>query len=379
MKRILALMLAVMFSIACFSGCGHAPTEEELQAQKLAEMEAEEASTGRKRMTSVNLEDCEIVLREFVEGIQADDTEKVAGAVGSPNVFGESDLYGWALANGYEGLQKTPLEDIQVRTEKNGAIAKLFVYIGVTEDEMAVEYSSVYEGGRWILVPPQGVAAEFTFTAPTKHVSCGETDLTQYAKSAGENSYTWTFVIPRMIELENPSDFLIKSNLGEFSGKMFNTIRDGYMLLVDLTDEQKTEFEGYATAAFQNVFELLQSGASTTEVSQLLLAEETLRACFPTGDAAKEEYAEKLKTVTGVSMNADDAKDGYPAEYTYRLAGEDGIIMDTKLLITTSVGECRKKATVTMQNYGGVWKIVKVVCTDNSNPFVDFEAYDPAW
>jgi hypothetical protein len=180
LKRILALMLAVMFSIACFSGCGHAPTEEELQAQKLAEMEAEEASTGRKRMTSVNLEDCEIVLREFVEGIQADDTEKVAGAVGSPNVFGESDLYGWALANGYEGLQKTPLEDIQVRTEKNGAIAKLFVYIGVTEDEMAVEYSSVYEGGRWILVPPQGVAAEFTFTAPTKYVSCGETDLTQY-------------------------------------------------------------------------------------------------------------------------------------------------------------------------------------------------------
>lgn len=56
MKRILALMLAVMFSIACFSGCGHAPTEEELQAQKLAEMEAEEASTGRKRMTSVNLD-----------------------------------------------------------------------------------------------------------------------------------------------------------------------------------------------------------------------------------------------------------------------------------------------------------------------------------
>ena len=50
MKRILALMLAVMFSIACFSGCGHAPTEEELQAQKLAEMEAEEASTGRKRI-----------------------------------------------------------------------------------------------------------------------------------------------------------------------------------------------------------------------------------------------------------------------------------------------------------------------------------------
>ena len=87
MKRILALMMAVMCSMACFSGCGHAPTEEE-------------------------------------------------------------------LANGYEGLQKTPLEDIQVRTEKNGAIAKLFVYIGVTEDEMAVEYSSVYEGGRWILVPP---------------------------------------------------------------------------------------------------------------------------------------------------------------------------------------------------------------------------------
>lgn len=378
MKKVIALFLAALLMLSGLSGCGYEPTEEELLAQKLEAMASEEASTGMKRLTSVNLEDCEVVLQQFVEGLQQEDAEKVAASVGSPNVFEEGDLYGWILTNGFEALKNTAMDDIKIKTTKNGATAQLMVYINTSDDEAAIPYVSSYEDGHWLLEPPSGVVTDFTFTAPTKQAFCRDVALSEYATSADVNGYSWTFVVPHMIEVENSSAFTIKSNLGEFAAKMY-LIRDTHTLVACLTEEQKGQFEEIATQAFQGVFDMLKNGAQTAEVANLLLAENTLLACFPSGEERIAEYNKELETVTSVTMMQDDAQNGYPAEYTYRLSGEDGITMDVKLRISTTLGDSRKKASITMQNFDGSWKIVSVSCKDNSNPFVDFETYNPAW
>ena len=78
-------------------------------------------------------------------------------------------------------------------------------------------------------------------------------------------------------------------------------------------------------------------------------------------------------------MSEDDVQTGWPAAFTYRLAGEDAVIMNVKLCIGTSLGDSRKKATITMQNFDGVWKIVNITTKSGENPFVDFSTYNPAW
>lgn len=218
----------------------------------------------------------------------------------------------------------------------------------------------------------------FTFTAPTKHVSVKGMSLEQYVKSAGDNSYSWTFVIPHMAMLTDSTTYEVTSNLGTFEAKMY-TVRDENMLLANMTDEQKKEFEGYATTAFNNIFSMLKAGASVTEVSGTLLSENLLMACFPSGEDKLNAYKESLATVGDVSMFADDVQNGYPEAYTYRLSGEDAVTMNVKLRTSTSTGDSRKKATIIMQNFDGVWKIINVTTKDNSNPFIHFETYNPAW
>ncbi len=377
-EKKIAAMLALVLAAMALTGCGVGMTDEEKaakeEANRLAAMEKEEAATGVRRLNSVNLEDCEIVLRDFVAGLQEDDPQKVANAIGAPNVFADS-LYGWILKNGYESLKDTPLEDIKVATERTGAEAVLNVMIATDDPEAGIEYRAVYEGGKWVLKPPSGVEVNFEFIAPTKHISCHGKSLAKYAVSTTMDG-SWLFVIPYMPAVEESAAYSIESNLGTFEGKLFR-LQKKNILLACFDEEQKDEFAGYATAAFNNIFGMLKAGADKNEVAAVLLSESTINGCFPS--TGLEDLKEKWQTVTRVAMKEDDIQNGYPNEYTYRLAGEDSIILNVKLQISTSVGDSRKRAAITMQNIGGVWKVVDVTTKDNVNPFTSFEAYNPAW
>ena len=54
-------------------------------------------------------------------------------------------------------------------------------------------------------------------------------------------------------------------------------------------------------------------------------------------------------SVTNVSVTPDDTLEGYPDAYTYRLDGNDGIVMDVKIKVSTTNGDARVKATINMR------------------------------
>lgn len=382
MRKKIFAVTAMALALSCaMAGCGNSMTEEEkaalAESQALAAAASEERETGLKRLTSVNLMDAEVSLYNFVSGIQNEDAQLIADAVGSPNIFPEGYLYTWILANEYDTLKDTALNDIRVSMSKSGSNATLDVYIN--SDEVTDTYAAVYENGAWILVPNNGVEKDFEFTAATKRVSYGDIDFSDYAISYDDSIYTWTFSMPHMLVLEDSPEYTIQSNLGTFTGKMYST-KSGNVILASMTDAQKDEFEGYAESAFTTVFENLKNGASKDDMTRILLSEKIISECYKNrSDEEAASYAEKLTTVNSVTMSEDDIQTGQPAAYTYRLAGEDAVILNVKLCINTSLGDSRKKATVTMQNFDGVWKIVNVTTKSGENPFVDFSTYNPAW
>lgn len=381
MKRAVAAIGALVLTVSCFTGCGMSEEEKAAKAEQdaLAAQEKEEQDTGMKRLTSQNLEGAELVLSSFVNGIKEDDPQAVADAVGAPNIFPDGYLYSWTLSNNYEELKDTDLNNIKVKTEKQGNSVNMEVLVNTDDEKNGLTYTATYEGGQWILTPPSGIEDDFTFSAPTKQVSCNDTSFEPYVVSAGDNSYSWKFSVPHMLVLEDSPVYTIKSNLGTFEGKMYST-NTGDIVLANMSDEQKQDFEKNATDVMNSVFDMLKAGAASDEVSRVLLSEKIINECYnQRSEESKAAYVEKLATVTSVSMSEDDVQTGWPEAYTYRLAGEDAVIMNVKLCIGTSLGDSRKKATITMQKFDGVWKIVNITTKSGENPFTSFNTYNPAW
>lgn len=381
MRKTMAAIAALIMATSCLAGCGMSEEEKAAKAEQDAKAAAlqEEKDTGMKRLTSENLADAELVLQSFVNGIKNDDSQAVADAVGAPNIFPDNYLYSWTLSNNYENLKDTDLNDIKVKTEKQGNSVNMEVLVNTGDEKNADTYTASYEGGEWILMPPSGVAKDYQFSAPTKQVICNDISFADYVVAAGDNSYSWTYSVPHMLLLEDSPVYTIKSNLGTFEAKMYAADK-GNIILVNMSSDQKKEFEGYATEAINSVFDMLKQGASADEVSRVLLSEKIIDTCYnQKNDEEKAAYVEKLNTVSSVSMSEDDVQTGWPASYTYRLAGEDAVIMNVKLCIGTSLGDSRKKAAITMQNFDGVWKIVNITTKSGENPFVDFSTYNPAW
>lgn len=381
MRKSIAATAALVMAVSCLVGCGMSEEEKAAKAEQDAKAAVlqEEQDTGMKRLTSENLEGAELVVLSFVNGIKNEDTQAIADAVGAPNIFPDNYSYSWMLTNNYENLKDTDLNDIKVKTEKQGNSVSMEVLVNTDDEKNADTYTASYENGEWILLPPSGVAQNFQFTAPTKQVSCGDISFADYVVSAGDNSYSWTYSVPHMLVLEESPVYTTKSNLGTFEGKMY-TADKGNIILANMSADQKSQFEGYATDAMNSVFDMLKQGASSDEMSRIILSEKVISECYKSrNEEESAAYAEKLNTVTSVSMSEDDVQTGWPAAFTYRLAGEDAVIMNVKLCIGTSLGDSRKKATITMQNFDGVWKIVNITTKSGENPFVDFSTYNPAW
>ena len=381
MRKSIAATAALVMAVSCLAVCGMSEEEKAAKAEQDAKAAVlqEEQDTGMKRLTSENLEGAELVVLSFVNGIKNEDTQAIADAVGAPNIFPDNYSYSWMLTNNYENLKDTDLNDIKVKTEKQGNSVSMEVLVNTDDEKNADTYTASYENGEWILLPPSGVAQNFQFTAPTKQVSCGDISFADYVVSAGDNSYSWTYSVPHMLVLEESPVYTTKSNLGTFEGKMY-TADKGNIILANMSADQKSQFEGYATDAMNSVFDMLKQGASSDEMSRIILSEKVISECYKSrNEEESAAYAEKLNTVTSVSMSEDDVQTGWPAAFTYRLAGEDAVIMNVKLCIGTSLGDSRKKATITMQNFDGVWKIVNITTKSGENPFVDFSTYNPAW
>ena len=123
MKKALCVCLSLAIAGSVFAGCSREQTPEEIEAASLAAVTQEEQTTGMKRLDSPNLTDYEKPLANFVSGIQAKDAAKIATALGSVDIFGDT-LDGWIVSNNYESLQTKDLHDIKIQSSKDGKVAQ---------------------------------------------------------------------------------------------------------------------------------------------------------------------------------------------------------------------------------------------------------------
>lgn len=385
MKKIFFLIAAVTIAATVFTGCSFSEkTPEEVEQERLEAIVQEEAETGFKRLDSPNLTDYEIPLQTLVQGIQENDSEKICKAVGSPHVLAGDDIYGWVLQNGYDYIQQTEINNLRIKSTKENAAATIRLFRpdeDLGNEESGQAFSCLYENGRWIIVPASGVAESFTFTSPTKKVSCGDVSLEEYAVSV--DSYgKWSFKVPRMIVTDTMENFKLSTDLGEFDAVMVNN-KGGYSitpeLIANMSEEQRNQYTGVAQSAIQSVFDMLKNGASKNELSSVLVSEQMITECYPQAEEEKTTLVENLATVTGIEVYQGNPSNQYPDAYVYRVYKDNGVQMDLKIRILTTEGECRKLATVTMQLLNGEWKISDIVSTDNKNLFTEFSVYNPAW
>lgn len=387
MKKIFTAMMALaLATVVIFTGCAAEKTPEEIEQERLESIAQEEESTGLKRLDSPNFTDYELPLQQLMQGIKENDAEKICEAVGSPWVLADEDIYGWALQNGLDYVQQEELANLKIRSEKENATATITLY-KPTEDPQNKDagqvFTSVYENGKWILIPESGVEENYTFTAPSRDVSCGEVSLKDYA-IAVDNNGTWTFKIPHMIVANSMENFKVSTQLGEFNAIMINPSAGSLVsstseLIADMTEEQRAEYTAVAQTAFQKVFDLLKSGADKNQLSEVLVSEQLISGCFPQAEEEKANLTANLATVTGVEVYPGNPSNQYPDAYVYRVYKDNGIQMDVKLKVLTTAGESRKIATVTMQYLNNEWKIASVECKNQQNPFTDFSVFDPEW
>ena len=385
MKKIFFLIAAVTIAATVFTGCSFSEkTPEEVEQERLEAIVQEEAETGFKRLDSPNLTDYEIPLQTLVQGIQENDSEKICKAVGSPHVLAGDDIYGWVLQNGYDYIQQTEINNLRIKSTKENAAATIRLFRPDEDfgnEESGQAFSCLYENGRLIIVPASGVAESFTFTSPTKKVSCGDVSLEEYAVSV--DSYgKWSFKVPRMIVTDTMENFKLSTDLGEFDAVMVNN-KGGYSitpeLIANMSEEQRNQYTGVAQSAIQSVFDMLKNGASKNELSSVLVSEQMITECYPQAEDEKTTLVENLATVTVIEVYQGNPSNQYPDAYVYRVYKDNGVQMDLKIRILTTEGECRKLATVTMQLLNGEWKISDIVSTDNKNLFTEFSVYNPAW
>lgn len=385
MKKILAIVMAAAISAVMLTGCGgEDKSPEQLEQERLEAIAAEEAATGIKYLNSPNLEDFEIPLREFASGISENSPDQICQSVGSPVVLTVDEVYGWALKGGYDAFLDIPLEELRVKSVRENAVATLTLYTPDEDPaakESGMEFQAVYENGGWVLVPDSGVMANYSFTAPTSNVSCGKAQLMDYAVSSDANG-VWTFQIPHMVVTDTMSNFSLTTQLGTFNAIMVSGAL-GYnanpQLIANMTEEEISEYSQVATNAISAVFDFLRNGADQQKVSSVLVSENLIKGCFPQNEESKLALTEKWNTVTGVQVSPADPTNGVAKEYVYHLSRDNSIVLSTKFLISTTEGECRKIATITMQLVGNEWKIANIVCNDNTNIFSDFSIYNPAW
>lgn len=385
MKKSPPILAALVAAAVMLAGCSFTEkTPEQIEQARLEAIAQEEAETGLKRLDSPNFTDYELPLQMLVQGIQENNSEKICAAVGSPHVLADEDIYGWVLKNGLDYIQQTEASALRLRASKENATATITLYRPEEDPknkEAGQVFTSSYENNEWILAPQSGVEESFTFTSPSKEVSCGEVSLREFATSV-DNYGKWTFKIPRMIVTDNMEHFKLSTQLGEFDAIMV-TSKNGYSaipeLITDMREEQRNEYTNIAQGAFQSVFDLLKSGADKNQLSSVLVSEQMIKECYPQVEAEQITLAENLSTVTGVELYPGNPSNQYPDAYVYRVYKDNGVQMDVKLRILTTAGECRKLATVTMQMLNGEWKIANVVCSDNKNPFTEFSVYNPAW
>ena len=329
---------------------------------------------------------------DFVDSLQKGDAAAAAKALGVPNTFGDK-LQSWVIVNNYETFQKAEMKSICLNSAKDGASAVLNIYMkspkDVTTDTQPDYTMNVdYVNGAWALTPPTGVIKDYAFSAPTNKVTFEGTDLSSYAaKSAATGE--WMVTLPRALDLESNSTYVITNDMGDYNGHVYDVTSDGtvnHILLADLDVDTKATYQAKLEAVLKESYRLLSIGAGETDFSNVLLDSNEIAKCVPTplenedDVTTAEENARKKAigaSVTNVSVTPDDTLEGYPDAYTYRLDGNDGIVMDVKIKVSTTNGDARVKATINMRLINGAWKVVSI--DSSKDIFTELSVLDPEW
>lgn len=396
MKRIIACLLTGLLTVGMMAGCSKKLTPEEQAASDAAvlaqQLQEEETQTGLKRLISNNLTEYEQPFLEFVDGLQKNDASATAKALGVPNTFGDK-LQSWVIVNNYENFQKTELKSICLNSAKDGAAAVLNVYMKSPKDvssDTQPDYTMEvdYVNGAWVLTPPTGVIKDYAFSAPTNKISFEGADLSSYATKSSSTG-EWMVTLPRALDLENDSTYIITNDMGDYNGHVYDVTSDGdvkHILLADLDADTKETYQAKLEAVLKEGYRLLSIGAGEMDFSNVMLDSNEIAKCVPTPlkneddvNTAEENARKKAvgASVTNVSVTPDDTMEGYPEAYTYRLDGNDGVVMDAKIKVSTTNGDARVKASIKMRLINGAWKIVSI--ESSKDIFTELSVLDPEW
>ncbi len=396
MKRIIACLLTGLLAVGMMAGCSKKLTPEEQAASEAAvlaqQLQEEEAQTGLKRLISNNLTEYEQPFYNFVDGLQKNDASATAKALGVPNTFGDK-LQSWVIVNNYENFQKAELKSICLSSAKDGAAAVLNVYMKSPKDvssDTQPDYTMKvdYVNGAWVLTPPTGVIKDYAFSAPTNKISFEGADLSSYATKSSSTG-EWMVTLPRALDLENDSTYIITNDMGDYNGHVYDVTSDGdvkHILLADLDADTKETYQAKLEAVLKEGYRLLSIGAGEMDFSNVMLDSNEIAKCVPTPlkneddvNTAEENARKKAvgASVTNVSVTPDDTMEGYPEAYTYRLDGNDGVVMDAKIKVSTTNGDARVKASIKMRLINGAWKIVSI--ESSKDIFTELSVLDPEW
>ena len=396
MKRIIACLLTGLLAVGMMAGCSKKLTPEEQAASEAAvlaqQLQEEETQTGLKRLISNNLTEYEQPFYNFVDGLQKNDASATAKALGVPNTFGDK-LQSWVIVNNYENFQKAELKSICLNSAKDGAAAVLNVYMKSPKDvssDTQPDYTMKvdYVNGAWVLTPPTGVIKDYAFSAPTNKIAFEGADLSSYATKSSSTG-EWMVTLPRALDLENDSTYIITNDMGDYNGHVYDVTSDGdvkHILLADLDADTKETYQAKLEAVLKEGYRLMSIGAGEMDFSNVMLDSNEIAKCVPTPlkneddvNTAEENARKKAvgASVTNVSVTPDDTMEGYPEAYTYRLDGNDGVVMDAKIKISTTNGDARVKASIKMRLINGAWKIVSI--ESSKDIFTELSVLDPEW
>ena len=307
MKKALCVCLSLAIAGSVFAGCSREQTPEEIEAASLAAVTQEEQTTGMKRLDSPNLTDYEKPLANFVSGIQAKDAAKIATALGSVNIFGDT-LDGWIVSNNYESLQTEDLHDIKIQSSKDGKVATINVFFEEPNEDKSnfVEYKSDFDGKEWNITPPTGLSTDYTFYAPVSSVSINDVDMSTYA--ASDSNYGYAFNLPRVIETDSSPDCVLNTSIGKYSGKIINASTSSYgsalpIAMAVFTEDQKKEINQYFVDCANSVFDMMRTGADRDSYSAYLLDSNAVSAIFDVdGDDKQAAIANEANAVSRIEV-----------------------------------------------------------------------------
>ncbi len=335
-----------------------------------------------KRLDSPNLTDYEKPLANFVSGIQAKDAAKIATALGSVNIFGDT-LDGWIVSNNYESLQTEDLHDIKIQSSKDGKVATINVFFEEPNEDKSnfVEYKSDFDGKEWNITPPTGLSTDYTFYAPVSSVSINDVDMSTYA--ASDSNYGYAFNLPRVIETDSSPDCVLNTSIGKYSGKIINASTSSYgsalpIAMAVFTEDQKKEINQYFVDCANSVFDMMRTGADRDSYSAYLLDSNAVSAIFDVdGDDKQAAIANEANAVSRIEVLSAESVAGYPDAYIYHFSSSDSITMNIRYNAVLSSGECHRCAAVTMTYTNGSWKIAKINSTNSL--FTNLTAFNPEW